>query len=88
MCGECGGKRGIQCHDKCEAMYFHKAGSLSVSCKSCKICLWEENLSSCQAYVVCLTLMCKIDSNLCAGNFKFCQNRKIFASAGQGIFLQ
>ena len=31
------GKRDTQCHDKREAMYFHKAGSLSVSCKSCKI---------------------------------------------------
>ena len=31
------GKRDIQRHDKREAMYFHKAGSLSVSCKSCKI---------------------------------------------------
>ena len=33
------GKRDIKRHDKHEAMYFHKAGSLSVSCKSCKI--WE-----------------------------------------------
>ena len=28
------GKRDIQCHDKREAMYYHKAGSLSLSCKS------------------------------------------------------
>ena len=30
------GKRDIQRHDKREAMYYHKAGSLSVSCKSCE----------------------------------------------------
>ena len=39
------GKRDIRCHDKREAMYYHEAGSLSVSCKSCKIYLWEEKLS-------------------------------------------
>ena len=52
------GKRDIRCHDKCEAMYYHKAGSFSVSCKSSKTCLWEDKLSLCQAFVVCLTLMC------------------------------
>ena len=52
------GKRDIQLHDKHEAMYFHKAGSLSVSSKSCKICLWEEKFSLCQTSVVCLALMC------------------------------
>ena len=52
------GKRDIQLYAKLEAKYFHKAGSLSVSCKSCKICLWEEKLSLCQTSVVCLALMC------------------------------
>ena len=52
------GERDIRCHDKCESMYYHKAGSFSVSCKSSKICLWKEKLSLCQAYVVCLTSMC------------------------------
>ena len=58
LCVENVGKRDIRCHDKPEAMYHHKAGSFSVSCKSCKICLWEEQLFLCQAFVVCLTLMC------------------------------
>ena len=30
----------------------------SVSYESCKICLWEEKLSLCQAFVVCSKLMC------------------------------
>ena len=78
------GKRDIRCHDKCEAMYYHKVGSFSVSCKSSKICLWEEKLSLCQAFVVCLTL-----TQICAqGIFKFCQNEKIFVSAGQSTFLE
>ena len=51
-------KRDIRRHDKREAMYYHKAGSLSVSCKSCKICLCEEKLSLCEAFVVCSKLMC------------------------------
>ena len=51
------GKRDIRCHDRCETMYYHKAESFSVSCKSSKICLWEEKLSLCQAFVVRLILM-------------------------------
>ena len=35
MCGECEKKRDIQRHDKCEIMYYHKAGN-SVSCELCK----------------------------------------------------
>ena len=45
-------KRDIRRHDKREVMYYHKADH-SVSWESCKICLWEEKLSLCQAFVVC-----------------------------------
>ena len=58
LCVENVGKRDIRCHDKYEAMYYYKVGSFSVSCKLSKICLWEEKLSLCRAFVVCLTLMC------------------------------
>ena len=63
-------KRDIRRHDKREAMYYHKAGSLCIL-RIMKLCLWEEKLSL-----------------LLQGIFKFCQNGKIFASAGQSTFLQ
>ena len=58
MCGECEEKETFNVMINDEAMYYHKAGSLSVSCESCKICLWEEKLSLCEAFVVCSKLMC------------------------------
>ena len=49
LCRECEEKRDIRPHDKREAMYYDKAGSLFVlyHSASCKICLWEEKLSLC-----------------------------------------
>ena len=68
MCRECEEKETF------DVMINVKQG-YSVSCKLCKICLWEEKLSSCKAFVACSKIKRDKLTQICAqGIFKFCQN--------------
>ena len=51
MCGECEKKETFDVMINVRPCTITRQGH-SVSCELCKICLWEEKLSLCQAFVV------------------------------------
>ena len=51
MCGECEEKETFDVKINVRPCTMIRQGH-SVSWESCKLCLWEEKLSSCQAFVV------------------------------------
>ena len=87
MCGECEEKETFGVLINVRLCNMAKQGH-SVSWELCKICLWEEKLSLCQAFVVSSKNKCAKFTQICTqGIFKFCQNLKVFASAGRSTFL-
>ena len=68
MCGECEEKETFDIMIN-ERLFTMQRQGHSVSWESCKICLWEEKLSLCQALLVSSEINVLIDSNLCPGNF-------------------
>ena len=52
MCRECEEKESFDVMTNVRPVTITRQGH-SASCESCKICLWEEKLSLCYAFVVC-----------------------------------
>ena len=55
MCGECEKKETLDIMINVRPCTVTRQGH-SVFCESCEVCLWEEKLSLCQEFVVCLKI--------------------------------